>query len=46
MKTNNVKTLSTFKDEFYGKIGTEKRDNLEKGFDDWKKKGFEVESKK
>ena len=32
MKTNNVKTLATFKDEFYGKIGTEKRDNLEKGF--------------
>lgn len=36
MKTNNVKTLATFKDEFYGKIGTEKRDNLEKGFDQFK----------
>ncbi len=30
-KTNNLKTLAEFKDEFYGKTGTEKRDKLEKG---------------
>ena len=36
MKTNNLKTLATFKDKFYGKIGTEKRDDLEKGFDQFK----------
>jgi hypothetical protein len=30
-KTNNLKTLAEFKDEFYGKSGTEKRDKLEKG---------------
>jgi hypothetical protein len=28
-KTNNLKTLAEFKDEFYGKSGTEKRDKLE-----------------
>ena len=32
MKTTNLKTLAEFKDEFYGKKGNEKRDNLEKGF--------------
>ncbi len=36
MKTNNLKTLAEFKDEFYGKIGAEKRDNLEKGFEQFK----------
>ena len=35
-KTNNVKTLAEFKDEFYGKTGTEKRDNLEKGYEHFK----------
>jgi ribosome-binding protein aMBF1 (putative translation factor) len=33
---NNTKTLSEFKDEHYGKKGTEKRDELEKGYDQFK----------
>jgi DNA-binding Xre family transcriptional regulator len=36
MKTTNLKTLAEFKDEFYGKKGTEKRNNLEKGFEQFK----------
>ena len=36
MKTSNLKTLAEFKDEFYGKNGTEKRDNLEKGYEQFK----------
>ena len=33
MKTNkNIKTLAESKDEHYGKIGTPKRDKLDKGF--------------
>lgn len=36
MKANNLKTLAEFKDEFFGKNGTEKRDNLEKGFEQFK----------
>ena len=36
MKTSNLKTLAEFKEEFYGKKGTEKRDNLEKGFEQFK----------
>ena len=36
MKTTNLKTLAEFKDEFYGKKGIEKRDNLEKGFEQFK----------
>ena len=37
MKTNkNIKTLSEFKDEHYGKIGSVKRDKLEKGFKSFK----------
>jgi ribosome-binding protein aMBF1 (putative translation factor) len=36
MKTSNLKTLDQFKEEFYGKKGTEKRDNLEKGFEQFK----------
>lgn len=36
MKSTNLKTLSEFKDEFYGKNGTEKRDNLEKGYEQFK----------
>lgn len=35
-KTNNLKTLTEFKDEFYGEIGVVKRDNLEKGFEQFK----------
>jgi hypothetical protein len=35
-KTNNLKTLDEFKDEFYGKTGTEKRDKLEKGYEQFK----------
>ena len=37
MKTNkNIQTLSEFKDEHYGKIGSVKRDKLEKGFESFK----------
>ncbi len=36
MKTSNLKTLDQFKEEFYGKKGTEKRDNLENGFEQFK----------
>jgi hypothetical protein len=33
MKTNkNIKTLTEFKDGHYSKIGTAKRDKLDKGF--------------
>ena len=35
-KTNKLKTLDEFKEEFYGKTGTEKRDKLEKGFEQFK----------
>ena len=34
MKANkNIKTLAEFKDEHYGKIGSTKRDKLDKGFE-------------
>jgi HTH-type transcriptional regulator / antitoxin HipB len=37
MKTNKYKkTLAEFKDEQYGKVGTKKRDKLEKGFESFK----------
>ncbi len=37
MKTNkNIKTLAQFKDEHYGKVGTAKRNKLEKGFETFK----------
>lgn len=37
MKANkNIKTLAQFKDEHYGKVGTGKRDKLEKGFEAFK----------
>jgi len=36
MKTNNTQTLAEFKNEFYGKRGTEKRDALEKDFEQFK----------
>ena len=32
----NIKTLAEFKDEHYGKIGTPKRDKLDKGFEVFK----------
>ncbi len=35
-KTNNLKTLAEFKDEFYGTKGTEKRDKLENGYEQFK----------
>jgi len=36
MKKNNIKTLEQFKDEQYGKLGTIKRDKLEKGYDSFR----------
>lgn len=36
MKTNNTQSLAEFKDEFYGEIGSKKRDNLEKGYKQFK----------
>lgn len=37
MTTNkDIKTLAAFKDEHYGKKGTEKRDQLDKGFEAFK----------
>ena len=36
MKTNNSQSLSEFKNEFYGKVGTEKRDVLDKGYEHFK----------
>jgi len=37
MKTkNNIITLDRFKDKNYGKPGTEKRDKLEEGFENFK----------
>jgi len=36
MKTNNKMTLNEFKDKHYGVIGTEKRDNLDKGYENFK----------
>mgnify|MGYP001793360440 CR=1 FL=1 len=37
MKANkNIKTLAQFKDEHYGKVGTAKRDKLDKGFEAFK----------
>jgi len=36
MKSKNIKTLSEIKDEHFGQIGTSKRDELEKGYEDFK----------
>jgi len=36
MKNKNIKSLSEFKDEHYGKKGTEKRDELDAGYDQFK----------
>ena len=35
-KNKNIMTLSEFKDEQYGKIGTAKRDELEAGYEQFK----------
>ncbi|NVN93781.1 MAG: helix-turn-helix transcriptional regulator [Bacteroidetes bacterium] len=34
--TNNIFTLDQFKDKHFGAIGTEKRDNLESGYEAFK----------
>ena len=36
VKKNNTVTLSQFKDKHYGKRGTEKRDKLEAGYENFK----------
>lgn len=36
MKTNNTQSLAEFKNEFYGQVGNEKRDNLEKVYKQFK----------
>jgi len=33
---NNIMTLDQFKDKHYGKVGTKKRDALEKGYENFK----------
>ena len=35
-KTNNITTLEQFKDKHYGVIGTEKREQLESGYQNFK----------
>ena len=35
-KDNNIKTLDTFLNESYGEKGTEKRDDLERGYEAFK----------
>jgi len=35
-KKNKTLTLDQFKDKHYGKLGTEKRDQLEEGYQDFK----------
>jgi len=35
-KKDNIITLDQFKDRHYGKIGTEKRDKLEEGYENFK----------
>jgi len=35
-KNENLMTLSDFKEEFYGKVGTAKRDELEQGYEQFK----------
>lgn len=36
MKSKNIKSLAEFKDKHYGKRGTEKREELEAGYDQFK----------
>ena len=35
-QNKDIKTLAAFKDEHYGKVGTPKRDKLDKGFEAFK----------
>ena len=35
-ENNNAKTLEQFKDKHYGKIGTQKRDDLDAGYENFK----------
>ena len=35
-KKNKIMTLDQFKDKHYGKLGTEKRDQLDEGYEDFK----------
>ncbi len=36
MKKSNIKTLEQFKEKYYGKRGTKKRDTLEEGYAEFK----------
>jgi len=36
MRKKNIRTLEEFKDKYYGKKGTPKRDKLEKGYNEFK----------
>jgi len=36
MKNNNIKTLSQFKDNQFGKVGTAQRDALDAGYENFK----------
>ena len=36
MREKNIRTLEEFKDKHHGKQGTSKRDNLEKGYNEFK----------
>lgn len=36
MKNRNLKTLTEIKDEYFGKLGTASRDELENGYNDFK----------
>ncbi|MCB9426129.1 MAG: hypothetical protein H6584_03755 [Flavobacteriales bacterium] len=35
-KNNNTRTLDQFKDKHYGKVGTAKRDEFDRGFENFK----------
>ena len=35
-KNDNIRTLTQFKDKHYGKVGTQKRDELESGYENFK----------
>ena len=36
MRNKNIKTLSEIKDQHFGKVGTPTRDELDKGFEDFR----------
>lgn len=36
MKKDNIQTLNQFKDRYYGKPGTKKRDELDSGYENFK----------